>query len=392
MIGRRCTMTMSSRTSRRVSWRRRFDEQGSGLRSREGAQHGAEGAGRAVPVDGVRRRSQPHELGRARAGRAGEAAPREAEEPVGRRGAHPRRRSSSAARSAEPEQVRSRVGPPRRRRRLRAPVGESPRRRAPLVPRTKLPRAPAPPSLRRPREAPQSRAVAAPRRASRALARRRAPELAAVPRRRRRRARRAPSRVRRTDDVGAPRDVRSSRSRARLALRRVAAAAGARRRAPHAPVPVAPPAPRPSRASPSDAAPRRVRRAPPRTGIETWAGRPGVPMPHARAPRAAGAPVPRRVQYDPRASASTGAAPRRDMRSGGSMPGRPMGRPGGAGMRRGAGGAARDASARRGRLHAGDVGAQEGHQDRGEHLAADARRAHEPQGDRGPDEAPLARA
>jgi translation initiation factor IF-2 len=78
--------------------------------------------------------------------------------------------------------------------------------------------------------------------------------------------------------------------------------------------------------------------SPPRTGIETWAGRPGVPMP-VPAARAAGTPVPRRVQYDPRTTATTGTAPRRDMRSGGSMPGRPMGRPGGVGMRRGPGGA-----------------------------------------------------
>jgi translation initiation factor IF-2 len=78
--------------------------------------------------------------------------------------------------------------------------------------------------------------------------------------------------------------------------------------------------------------------SPPRTGIETWAGRPGVPMP-VPAARAAGAPVPRRVQYDPRTTTAPGTAPRRDMRSGGSMPGRPMGRPGGVGMRRGPGGA-----------------------------------------------------
>jgi translation initiation factor IF-2 len=78
--------------------------------------------------------------------------------------------------------------------------------------------------------------------------------------------------------------------------------------------------------------------SPPRTGIETWAGRPGVPMP-APAARAAGTPVPRRVQYDPRTTTAPGTAPRRDMRSGGAMPGRPMGRPGGVGMRRGPGGA-----------------------------------------------------
>jgi translation initiation factor IF-2 len=62
-------------------------------------------------------------------------------------------------------------------------------------------------------------------------------------------------------------------------------------------------------------------------------------MPAPAAARPAGAPVPRRVQYDPRSTAATGAAPRRDMRTGGAMPGRPMGRPGGVGMRRGPGGA-----------------------------------------------------
>jgi translation initiation factor IF-2 len=95
-----------------------------------------------------------------------------------------------------------------------------------------------------------------------------------------------------------------------------------------------------SEAGPAPTPPRTPRpSSPPRTGIETWAGRPGVPMPAPAAARAAGTPVPRRVQYDPRTNAAPGAAPRRDMRSGGSMPGRPMGRPGGVGMRRGPGGA-----------------------------------------------------
>ena len=102
-----------------------------------------------------------------------------------------------------------------------------------------------------------------------------------------------------------------------------------------APVPTAAAAPE-AQAPPPARSPRPS--SPPRTGIETWAGRPGVPMP-VPAARAAGAPVPRRVQYDPRTTTAPGTAPRRDMRSGGSMPGRPMGRPGGAGMRRGPGGA-----------------------------------------------------
>ena len=99
-----------------------------------------------------------------------------------------------------------------------------------------------------------------------------------------------------------------------------------RRPSPSPPAPAAAPAP------PAAAAERcrgcRPPRPPrpsnaPRTGIETWAGRPGVPMPTPAAARPAGAPVPRRVQYDPRSTANTGTAPRRDMRSGGTMPGRP---------------------------------------------------------------------
>jgi translation initiation factor IF-2 len=79
----------------------------------------------------------------------------------------------------------------------------------------------------------------------------------------------------------------------------------------------------------------------PKTGVEYWAGRPGVPMPTPlTAPRtaigggAAGASA-RRVQYDPRAGASTGAAPRRDVRAGGPQQGRSMMRgAGGAGPRK----------------------------------------------------------
>jgi translation initiation factor IF-2 len=79
----------------------------------------------------------------------------------------------------------------------------------------------------------------------------------------------------------------------------------------------------------------------PKTGVEYWAGRPGVPMPTpVSAPRTAigGGPsgaMPRRVQYDPRAGASTGVAARRDVRAGGPQQGRSMMRgAGGAGPRR----------------------------------------------------------
>jgi translation initiation factor IF-2 len=79
----------------------------------------------------------------------------------------------------------------------------------------------------------------------------------------------------------------------------------------------------------------------PKTGVEYWAGRPGVPMPTpVSAPRTAigGGPsgaMPRRVQYDPRAGASTGMPARRDVRAGGAQQGRSMMRgAGGAGARR----------------------------------------------------------
>jgi translation initiation factor IF-2 len=79
---------------------------------------------------------------------------------------------------------------------------------------------------------------------------------------------------------------------------------------------------------------------PPKTGVEYWSGRPGVPMPAtssvARAP--SNQPnMPRRVQYDPRAGTTGGTSgARRDVRAPGQQPGRPMmGRtPGGAGGRR----------------------------------------------------------
>jgi translation initiation factor IF-2 len=83
----------------------------------------------------------------------------------------------------------------------------------------------------------------------------------------------------------------------------------------------------------------------PKTGVEYWGGRPGVPMPAPGAAatpsssRAAASPqtnMPRRVQYDPRAGTVGAPSARRDVRAPGQQPGRPMmGRsPGGAGARR----------------------------------------------------------
>jgi translation initiation factor IF-2 len=81
----------------------------------------------------------------------------------------------------------------------------------------------------------------------------------------------------------------------------------------------------------------------PKTGVEYWTGRPGVPMPapgtstaSRSVPAVAQPNMPRRVQYDPRAGATGAPSPRRDVRAPGQQPGRPMmGRtPGGAGGRR----------------------------------------------------------
>jgi translation initiation factor IF-2 len=80
----------------------------------------------------------------------------------------------------------------------------------------------------------------------------------------------------------------------------------------------------------------------PKTGVEYWTGRPGVPMPGPSATARSSAPapaqpnMPRRVQYDPRAGTTGGQGARRDVRAPGQQPGRPMmGRtPGGAGGRR----------------------------------------------------------
>jgi translation initiation factor IF-2 len=80
----------------------------------------------------------------------------------------------------------------------------------------------------------------------------------------------------------------------------------------------------------------------PKTGVEYWSGRPGVPMPgptataRSTSPAPAQPNMPRRVQYDPRAGTTAGQGARRDVRAPGQQPGRPMmGRtPGGAGGRR----------------------------------------------------------
>ncbi|HEX7600356.1 MAG TPA: translation initiation factor IF-2 [Polyangiaceae bacterium] len=103
-----------------------------------------------------------------------------------------------------------------------------------------------------------------------------------------------------------------------------------------APPPPPPPPPPPVREVVAPQEP--PQRMAPKTGVEYWGGRPGVPMPTpASAQRTAigGGPasaMPRRVQYDPRSSASTVSRPgvRPGMQGGRPMGGRPMGgRPGG---------------------------------------------------------------
>jgi translation initiation factor IF-2 len=110
-------------------------------------------------------------------------------------------------------------------------------------------------------------------------------------------------------------------------------------------VPVTPPPSAPPLAvGPETPAPARPPGAP-KTGVEYWTGRPGVPMPAPTAggaARSSAAPqpnMPRRVQYDPRAGNVGGPSARRDVRAPGQQPGRPMmGRStGGAGGRRQAG-------------------------------------------------------
>jgi translation initiation factor IF-2 len=106
---------------------------------------------------------------------------------------------------------------------------------------------------------------------------------------------------------------------------------------PPEPAPVVEPAGSPASPDPQPTA--RASSAP-KTGVEYWTGRPGVPMPTASATSARTASpqpnMPRRVQYDPRAGAVGGPSVRRDVRAPGQQPGRPMmGRStGGAGGRR----------------------------------------------------------
>ena len=97
--------------------------------------------------------------------------------------------------------------------------------------------------------------------------------------------------------------------------------------APPPPAPVVTPAPpQPAAISVKAAEPERPRPAAsaPKTGVEVWGGRPGVPMPQP--PRVA--PAPRRVQYDAKAGGQAGGPQRR----GGPMMG---GRPGQRGAPRG---------------------------------------------------------
>jgi translation initiation factor IF-2 len=112
---------------------------------------------------------------------------------------------------------------------------------------------------------------------------------------------------------------------------------------PSAPAVAASPPPMPLAALPAaDQAPAVRTGGAPKTGVEYWTGRPGVPMPGPSATARSTAPappqpnMPRRVQYDPRAGTSGGQGARRDVRAPGQQPGRPMmGRtPGGAGGRR----------------------------------------------------------
>ena len=111
-----------------------------------------------------------------------------------------------------------------------------------------------------------------------------------------------------------------------------------------APEPVRPPTPAPppvpETPAPAAATSGTRQAAAPKTGVEYWTGRPGVPMPTpVNAPRTGigGGPagtMPRRVQYDPRAG-SAGPAGRPNMRPGGppGARGGMMGRGGPGGMR-----------------------------------------------------------
>jgi translation initiation factor IF-2 len=102
------------------------------------------------------------------------------------------------------------------------------------------------------------------------------------------------------------------------------------------PSPVAAPPPRAPEGRPAEARGAAARGLAPKTGVEYWTGRPGVPMPAQSASRAVTPQpnMPRRVQYDPRAGTMGGPSARRDVRAPGQQPGRPM-------MGRGTGGAGR---------------------------------------------------
>src|SRR5690606_16917669 len=68
------------------------------------------------------------------------------------------------------------------------------------------------------------------------------------------------------------------------------------------PAPAPAPAAAPAAARPAPApAPVHRPSSPPKTGIDVWEGRPGVPMPQVQR-----SPTPRRVQYDPKAGAMRG--------------------------------------------------------------------------------------
>jgi translation initiation factor IF-2 len=103
--------------------------------------------------------------------------------------------------------------------------------------------------------------------------------------------------------------------------------------APPVPVFASPPPPPPPLPSPppqaAEASPAATRPSTaPKTGVEYWTGRPGVPMPAQSATAARSATnqpnMPRRVQYDPRAGTMGGPTGRRDVRAPGQQPGRPM--------------------------------------------------------------------
>ncbi len=103
---------------------------------------------------------------------------------------------------------------------------------------------------------------------------------------------------------------------------------------------VARPSPPPAAAPTPESGPPARPTGAPKTGVEYWTGRPGVPMPAPAAGSSRTAStqpnMPRRVQYDPRAGSAGGPSARRDVRAPGQQPGRPMmGRStGGAGGRR----------------------------------------------------------